>query len=108
MATLSPKHDSYSPCYEGGDNYHQGPEWLWVNGCFLICLLHAFKNDPAHHLTLHILLKYLGNHLEHLHTTLWAGLPELTNKNGSFCSRSCGNQAWSNASFIDLLSELDR
>ena len=45
FATLSPDDMDYDPFYEGGDNYHQGPEWLWVCGSFLVCMINEFRED---------------------------------------------------------------
>jgi glycogen debranching enzyme len=55
--------------------------------------------------------------LHHIHGTLraprayisndpWAGLPELTNKDGAFCHDSCATQAWSASTILDILEEI--
>lgn len=108
LATLSPSDSKYSPYYEGGDNYHQGPEWLWINGCFLKQIVELAKNSTAED---SLILKrevsrYLGNHLKLMFDNTWPGLPELTNYNGENCSRSCPLQAWSNGVFLELLEIL--
>jgi glycogen debranching enzyme len=36
----------------------------------------------------------------------WDGLPELTNKDGSFCNDSCTTQAWSIGTVIEALYKL--
>lgn len=106
LATLAPNDMSYDPWYEGGDNYHQGPEWVWICGSFLMCLIEEFKDTDVWGVVKFLICDYLGNHLEHLYSSDWGGLPELTNKDGSFCARSCGTQAWSNSLFIEVLCEL--
>ena len=37
----------------------------------------------------------------------YCGLPELTNANGIFCGGSCPTQAWSAATMIELLNDLE-
>ena len=36
----------------------------------------------------------------------WAGLPELTNKDGGICRDSCATQAWSASTLLDVLEEI--
>ena len=114
LATLSPKDSRYSPNYSGGDNYHQGPEWVWVCGCFLRELVKLSKHENGHDQISEIdklaindgLSEYLGNYLQLMYENDWPGLPELTNKNGDFCERSCMIQAWSNGLIVQVLEEL--
>jgi len=47
----------------------------------------------------------LSKHYEHLKTSVWRGLPELTNKDGAFCAGSCPTQAWSVATIIEVRNE---
>jgi glycogen debranching enzyme len=49
--------------------------------------------------------KRLASCMEMLKTSEWAGLTELTNKNGTFCADSCPSQAWSAGCLIDLFEE---
>lgn len=44
----------------------------------------------------------LSKHYEHLKTSVWRGLPELTNEDGAFCAGSCPTQAWSVATIIEV------
>lgn len=44
----------------------------------------------------------LAKHYEHIRTSPWRGLPELTNKDGAFCSGSCPTQAWSVATILEV------
>jgi hypothetical protein len=37
----------------------------------------------------------------------WAGLPELTNKDGAFCYDSCATQAWSASTILDVLEDIN-
>jgi glycogen debranching enzyme len=50
----------------------------------------------------------LTPHAKYIKEDNWRGLPELMNKNNSFCSGSCATQAWSFATIIEALYELDR
>lgn len=45
---------------------------------------------------------YLANHYIHLQKSDWKGLPELTNKDATFCPFSCPTQAWSMASILEV------
>jgi glycogen debranching enzyme len=38
----------------------------------------------------------------HIYQSPWAGLPELTNKDGAECHGSCPTQAWSSSTMLDL------
>lgn len=121
MRTLDPKDWAYRPYYDNsndsddptvakGRNYHQGPEWLWVTGYFLRALMHfdakygKGKDDISH--TIHRVQRHLIHHRQHIEATPWAGLPELTNKDGELCNDSCRTQAWSSATLLDLLDDM--
>jgi len=120
MKTLDSADAQYRPNYDNsndsddasiakGLNYHNGPEWGWPLGYFLRAYLHFDKlngTDPQ-------------DTLQHLHNALlvprryiqddpWAGLPELTNVNGSYCYDSCRTQAWSSSTILDFLEDVHR
>ncbi|CAH7670497.1 amylo-1,6-glucosidase [Phakopsora pachyrhizi] len=121
MRTLDPMESDYRPYYDNandsddwhvakGRNYHQGPEWVWPVGYYLRAFLHFHteasngprdKEDVVHQI--HSLLKH---HRQHIKSDAWAGLPELTNRDGSFCRDSCESQAWSTSTIIDALFEV--
>lgn len=44
----------------------------------------------------------ISKHYEHIRTSVWRGLPELTNKDGAFCAGSCSTQAWSVATILEV------
>jgi glycogen debranching enzyme len=50
----------------------------------------------------------LTPHAKFIKEDNWRGLPELMNKDNSFCPGSCTTQAWSIATIIEALYELDR
>ncbi|KAI9745425.1 MAG: hypothetical protein M1818_000959 [Claussenomyces sp. TS43310] len=117
MATLDPADLNYRPYYNNsedstdfatakGRNYHQGPEWLWPTGFFLRALLKfdlkrrktpEGKTEAFQHIT-----RRLEGCKQAIVDSDWAGLTELTNKDGSYCADSSPTQAWSAGCLIDL------
>ena len=134
MATLDPSDFNYRPYYNNsedstdfstskGRNYHQGPEWLWPTGFFLRALLKfdlmrrrtkEEKTEAFQQIT-----RRLKGCKEAIEESPWAGLTELTNKNGEFCGDSVSlllrsmfattvdkskspTQAWSAGCILDL------
>lgn len=105
MRTLDPIDDDYRPYYVNNDdsndfkvargrNYHQGPEWLWCTGFFLRAFLKfdlpLRKNRAGRVETLQQLNFRLHNHQKMIDESPWAGLVELTNKDGGKYSAYCG------------------
>ncbi|KJZ72119.1 hypothetical protein HIM_08492 [Hirsutella minnesotensis 3608] len=117
MATLDPADLNYRPYYRNsedsddfatskGRNYHQGPEWLWPTGFFLRALL---KFDLARRTTnegrveaFQQVTRRLSGCKKMIRESPWAGLTELTQKNGEHCPDSSPTQAWSAGCLIDL------
>lgn len=103
MATLDPADLNYRPYYlnsedsddfatSKGRNYHQGPEWLWPTGFFLRALL---KFDLMRRRTpegrteaFQQVTRRLAGCKKMIQESPWAGLTELTQKNGEFCPDS--------------------
>lgn len=121
MKTLDPIDLQYRPVYDNsndsddpaiakGRNYHQGPEWGWPLGYFLRAYLYfdsrygAGSENPTD--TLHHIYNILRTPRTHISDDPWAGLPELTNKDGAFCHDSCATQAWSASTILDVLEEI--
>lgn len=138
MATLDPSDLNYRPHYNNsedsndfatskGRNYHQGPEWLWPTGFFLRALL---KFDLMRRATkegrteaFQQVTRRLEGCKKAIQESPWAGLTELTQKNGEFCADSVSvtrstapldasdnvkqspTQAWSAGCLIDLFSD---
>ncbi|CAI5759247.1 unnamed protein product [Candida verbasci] len=117
IATLDPSDYNYRPYYNNsidnddfatskGRNYHQGPEWLWPTGYFLRALLYFHKDNEETALVK--INSRLDNLKEEIKKSPWAGLTELTNKDGELCSDSSPTQAWSSSCLLDLYFDVYR
>lgn len=117
IATLDPCDLNYHPNYVNsldttdfatakGRNYHQGPEWLWPLGYFLrAMLIFDSKRRKTKEERLEMLQQLsvrMDGCKKAIQQSPWAGLTELTNKNGDFCGDSSPTQAWSASCLIDL------
>ncbi|KJR83711.1 glycogen debranching enzyme [Sporothrix schenckii 1099-18] len=127
MATLDPADLNYRPYYinsedstdfatSKGRNYHQGPEWLWPTGFFLRALLKfdlrrraAQSPDDAEGRTeaFQQVTRRLMGCKEQIQESVWAGLTELTQKDGAYCQDSSPTQAWSAGCLIDLYMDAE-
>ncbi|TLS24834.1 hypothetical protein PpBr36_09099 [Pyricularia pennisetigena] len=126
MATLDPADLNYRPYYVNsedstdfatskGRNYHQGPEWVWPTGFFLRALLKfllkrtdsAEDGESAATEAFQQVTRRLMGCKAMIKESPWAGLQELTQKDGGFCSDSCPTQAWSASCLIDLYMDAD-
>ncbi|OII72983.1 Gdb1p glycogen debranching enzyme [Cryptosporidium ubiquitum] len=125
IKTLDPSDYNYRPNYDNsndsedysvahGFNYHQGPEWVWPMGYFLIAKFQLLKEknektigaEKATKLAISETMKHLINHRNYLISDNWGSLPELTNDNGSFCKDSCFAQAWSVGTILYFLTSI--
>ncbi|KAM9906494.1 hypothetical protein OXX69_006779 [Metschnikowia pulcherrima] len=121
MRTLDPSDWNYRPYYNNGEdsedfatskgrNYHQGPEWVWCFGYFIRAFLY-FNNmseigkSPSTNVLQAINLRLRG-HRRWIRESDWAGLTELTNKDGELCNDSSPTQAWSTSCLLDLYFDL--
>lgn len=125
MRTLDPSDLNYRPYYNNsedstdfatakGRNYHQGPEWVWVYGYFLRAF-HKFHyqneqyqnvhGEPSSELNQLVNIR-LKHHRIWIAQSEWAGLPELTNKDGALCWDSSPTQAWSSSCILDFYLDL--
>ena len=117
MATLDPSDLNYRPYYNNsedstdfatskGRNYHQGPEWLWPTGFFLRAFLRfdlmRRKTKEERTEAFQQVSRRLEGCKKAIEESAWAGLTELTNRNGEFCGDSSPTQAWSAGCIIDL------
>ncbi|WVN91067.1 glycogen debranching enzyme [Cryptococcus depauperatus CBS 7841] len=123
MKTLDPSDSQYRPDYDNsndssdqsiakGWNYHQGPEWGFPLGWFLLAYLQfdriAGEGTSDQNKTLHYISSILRKLAHHIDKDPWRGLPELTNSNGSYCYDSCNTQAWSASTILDVLEEMHK
>ena len=103
MATLDPSDMNYRPYYNNsedsenfatskGRNYHQGPEWLWPTGFFLRAMLKfdlmRSRNREERVEAMQQVTQRLKSCKQAISESPWAGLTELTNRDGSFCGDS--------------------
>lgn len=121
MRTLDPSDWNYKPYYNNaedstdfatskGRNYHQGPEWVWCFGYFIRAFLyfHHVSNGlggPSIEL-LTALNERVKGHIRWIRESPWAGITELTNKDGDLCNDSSPTQAWSTSCLLDLYYDL--
>lgn len=122
MRTLDPSDWNYRPYYLNsvdsddfatakGRNYHQGPEWVWLIGYFFRAFLHFHHVADSQTTTpsveiLTALNERLQGHMKWIRESPWAGLTELTNKDGEICHDSSPTQAWSTSCLLDLYYDL--
>ena len=103
MATLDPSDYNYRPYYINSDdstdfatakgrNYHQGPEWVWPTGYFLRALLRfdlmRRTTEEGRTEAFQQVTRRLGACKREIERSLWAGLPELTQRGGEVCGDS--------------------
>lgn len=114
MRTLSCDDPDYEPDYDNqhdstdrrrakGFNYHQGPEWVWLFGAYLRAWMHFARDGTDRAGLRRDVLRRLGPHWTMLQGGDFAGLVELTNRNGAYCRDSCATQAWSMATILEVL-----
>lgn len=81
---------------------------MWPIGFYLRArLIFAEKNNCLKE-TIAETYSILTAHLCEIETSHWRGLPELTNESGSYCSDSCRTQAWSMATVLEVLDDLNK
>lgn len=81
---------------------------MWPIGFYLRArLIFAEKNNRIKE-TIAETYSILTKHLKEIEASHWRGLPELTNENGSYCADSCRTQAWSMATVLEVLHDLNK
>lgn len=81
---------------------------MWPIGFYLRArLTFAEKNNRLKE-TIAETYSILTNHLKEIEASHWRGLSELTNENGSYCADSCRTQAWSMATVLEVLYDLNK
>jgi glycogen debranching enzyme len=84
--------------------YGEGQEVSGISG-ILLSVLKVARQDLS--ITLHHIYGVLRTPRAYIRNDPWAGLPELTNKDGAFCYDSCATQAWSASTILDILEEIN-
>jgi glycogen debranching enzyme len=113
VRTLSPDDPKYRSIYDNslcvddpsvdhGANYHNGPQWLWLLGP-LYRSLKNFGHPKALFVKEHI--RKVAELYEN--ETVWGGLPELLNGDGSQNTWSYHIQTWSVAQFLQVLLDTE-
>jgi glycogen debranching enzyme len=120
MKTLDPSDFNYRGYYinsedstdfhtSKGRNYHQGPEWCWPTGYFLRALLKfdlQRRKTPEERIeSYQQVTRRLAGCMKAIQESPWAGLTELTQKDGAHCPDSCPTQSWSASCIIDLFED---
>eukprot|EP01017_Pseudomicrothorax_dubius_P001478 TRINITY_DN0_c505_g1_i2.p1 TRINITY_DN0_c505_g1~~TRINITY_DN0_c505_g1_i2.p1 ORF type:complete len:115 (+),score=25.30 TRINITY_DN0_c505_g1_i2:45-389(+) len=82
-----------------GFSYHNGPEWVWIYGHFLMAMLRFDLFSKSQFLA--DFSSHVSNHMRHVESNEWCSLPELTNGNGDSCWFSNPTQAWSVACLLE-------
>lgn len=83
-------------------------EWVWPIGFYLRARLIFAEKTGRLKETIAETWAILTVHLHEIESSHWRGLPELTNENGAYCSDSCRTQAWSMATVLETLYDLNQ
>ena len=119
MKTLDPDDPAYFGYYTNNDNssdylkahgfnYHNGPEWVWLYGYYLMAqYAHHSESKYARKISYRQFFD-VYQHYKSISESEWYSLPELTNDNGSYCAASCGSQLWSIGTMLEAMNTLKR
>ena len=83
---------------------------MWVYGPFLRAKLYFSKitcSEEDFDKCVESVRSVLSRHKDEILSSPWRGLPELTNKDGTFCQHGCPTQAWSMACILEVLYDLE-
>ena len=100
-----PDNDSNDYHLAHGLNYHNGPEWVWPAGFYLMSKINFNELNEN---IFDDICKRLIPYEKYILNDSWSGLPELTNKDGKLCPGSCNTQAWSISTIIEAVDELEK
>lgn len=79
VKTLSKHHEEYVMYYDNSDDsnvfkiahgfsYHNGPEWVWIYGYFLMAAIKVYGKEE---LSANKFYSYLLNHKKYIHENEW-------------------------------------
>lgn len=114
VSTLANVHTPFISYYDNADDssnakvahgfsYHNGPEWVWLYGFYIVAKIKM----SGQHLSKKRMMSLLQEHIKYLESNEWCSLPEITNKNGEANQFSCHAQAWSISSILMALKEIE-
>ena len=89
VGTLGNVHSAYCPAYDNDDDssdpkkahgfsYHNGPEWVWLYGFYLVAKINFEKEK----LSRQRMMTLVQEHAKTLEGSQWQSLCELTNAEG--------------------------
>ena len=88
-----------------GFNIHNGPEFVWLTGYYLLAKIN-FNEYSNQEQLFYDLYKKLAPFEKYIKNDKWCGLPLFTNKDGAYCEGSCGTHICSIGLLIEVLNEL--
>ena len=97
LRSLSPRHPSYRPRYEGGvverdSAYHQGTVWPWLIGPYISAYVKVHKRSRESRREAGLLLKTFE---EHFSVAALGQISEIADADSPYEPRGCVAQAWS-------------
>jgi len=103
LSSVDMHSSDFKPFHTGmnDESYHNGDSWYWINNIAAICLYRAGKFRYAKYI--HNILKGSTNDI------LWMGVPGCASEISSATKQEsfgCFNQAWSNATYIEMIEEM--
>ena len=117
IRTLDKNDNDYNGNYEQNDNenfnlangynYHNGPEWVFLSGFYLMSKMIFNEYNSKEELLIDI-SKKLVPFERYIKDDIWSGLPELTNKDGYYCESGCNTFTRSVATLLEVLYELNK
>jgi glycogen debranching enzyme len=105
LATIDKSHKNFRKSYtgEGNESYHRGDSWFWINNLAAIVMLNVNRKKFK---------KYIDRIISAGTTDiLWKGAMGCASELSSAREQKaegCLNQAWSDATFIELVTSLGR
>ncbi|MEM4710971.1 MAG: amylo-alpha-1,6-glucosidase [Candidatus Woesearchaeota archaeon] len=105
LSTIDKEHYLYQPRYTGIDNksYHRGDSWFYVNNIAAVCMLSLNKEKYISYIE-----KIIGSSTEDILFNGFIGCASELSSSSVFESGGCLCQAWSIATYIQLVDEFFR
>jgi glycogen debranching enzyme len=103
IPTYDNNDDTSDPKTAHGFSYHNGPEWVWLYGFYIVAKI----NMERANLSKKRMMSLLQEHIKYIQNNEWSSLPEITNKNGEYNAFSCNAQAWSISSILMAVKHIE-